>query len=133
MLTQNLSLAFVRHARYNHVNNATYFSYFEEARLAAWRKKGDGRVAPKGIAPVISNIWCAFHRPIALEDTVTIALRVENVQPERSSMDHRYVVWSESQAAVAAQGGATVVLCDFDHSDGRRAAGLTVGGMERWL
>ena len=115
------------------MNNATYFSYFEEARLALWGGKGDGQVAAKGIAPVIADIWCAYQRPIALGDTVSIALRVENLQPEKSSMEHRYVVWSEANEMVVAQGGATIVLCDFDHGDGRRATGLTLSAMDRWL
>ena len=112
---------------YSHVNNATYFSYFEEARMAAWPKG----VEPKGIAPVLADVWCAFRRPVALYDVVHIGLRVDNVNVEASTFEHRYVVWSEALGQVAAQGGATVVLCDFDRQ-GRRATGLAPTDLERW-
>jgi len=121
---------------YNHVNNACYFAYFEEARVRGWRAKDDGAaswsVEAKGIAPVLQDTWCNFRVPIGLYDVVHIGLRVEGVQPERASFEHRYCVWSEDHDQVAAQGGATIVLCDFDRG-GRRAQGLTPSAMDRWL
>eukprot|EP00316_Scyphosphaera_apsteinii_P003900 CAMPEP_0119333312 /NCGR_PEP_ID=MMETSP1333-20130426/84882_1 /TAXON_ID=418940 /ORGANISM="Scyphosphaera apsteinii, Strain RCC1455" /LENGTH=114 /DNA_ID=CAMNT_0007343353 /DNA_START=123 /DNA_END=463 /DNA_ORIENTATION=+ len=91
---------------YNHVNNATYFSYFEEARVQKWRQHGDGLHAT-GIAPVLADVWCHYRKPIGLYDIVQIGMRVENVQPAHSSFEHRYLVWSEKLGSVVAQGGGT--------------------------
>ena len=102
----------------NHVNNATYFMYFENARIRAFLG-GKFAFNPAGVSPVLADTWCSFRRPVELDDMLTIGSRAENINPERGSFDHRYIVWSARHGTVAAQGGATVVLCDFD-AGGRR-------------
>ena len=119
---------------YNHVNNATFFSYFEIARTQLWRAKSDGTwdIAAKGIAPVLQDTWCHFRIPITLYDVVHIGLLVQQQDLERASFEHRYCIFSEDHGQVAAQGGSTIVLCDFDNG-GRRAKSIPQNSMDRWL
>ena len=106
----------------NHVNNSTYFKFFETVRVRnfSWVAQEDFQFVAKGFAPVLSDTWCSFHRPISMYDHLHIGLCIEDVRPEVGQFNHRYLVWSEAHGRVAAQGGATVVMCDFDNG-GRRA------------
>lgn len=102
----------------NHVNHAAYFTFFETLRVKSWSEATGVQLQfePKGIKPVLGGVWCSYRRPLALYDTVHVGLRVENVQLQRGQFEHRYIVWSEQQGTVAAEGGADVVMCNF--SDG---------------
>merc|ERR1712216_191907 len=119
---------------YQHVNNTMYLRYFESARVLHWSSQNafGAQLAAQGISPVLADTWCHFKRPLGMADTIHVGLRAEKVLAEQASFEHRYVVWSEALGDVAAQGGATIVLCDFDQG-GRRATGLTLGSMEQWL
>ena len=99
-----------------HVNNATYFKFFETVRVESWSQAVGHRIEfePKGIKPVLSGVWCAYRRPVSLYDTLHIGLRAENVEMDSGRYEHRYIVWSTAQDTVAAEGGADVVMCDFD-------------------
>ena len=70
--------------------------------------------------------------PLSLFDVVHIGLRVEQVVPEKASFEQRYAVWSERFDAIAAEGGAKLVLCDFN-AQGKRAKGLSHADMRGWL
>ena len=118
---------------YGHVNNTVYFSFYEEIRIRTWRKTANEEMfGAKGIAPVLQDTWTHFRMPLQLFDTIHIGMQLEDAVPEKASMVHRYCVWSEKYGAVAAEGGATLVLCDFDN-DGKRAKGLTNADMEKWM
>jgi acyl-CoA thioester hydrolase len=120
-----------------HVNNATYLSYFEEARTNCWfDSPGPNalRLGPKGVAPVLADTWVSFRRPVALPDKLHVGMRVERIDVSRASIEHRYVVWSETLEDVAAQGGCTIVMADFDKGGVRAelsAEALTVWAKAR--
>jgi acyl-CoA thioester hydrolase len=69
-----------------HVNNATYFTYFEQARIEAL-----DRVFPDGWAdggPILAAISCDFKRPIHYPATVVV--RVYGGEPGRTSFPNAY-------------------------------------------
>ena len=116
----------------NHVNNTVYFSFYEEVRVRAWRKStGSDSFAASGIAPVLQDTWTHFRLPLSLFDIVHIGMRAEHIEPETASFQHRYCVWSERFGAVAAEGGAGLVLCDFANG-GKRARNLSVDDIAKW-
>ena len=100
-----------------HVNNATYFQIFEKARIAALSALTRGKACfkPEGIAPVLAGTWCRFRRPLEIDDKLLIGVRADSILPARGEFEHHYVVWSSQHHGVAAQGGATIVVCDFDN------------------
>ena len=106
-----------------HVNNATYLQYFETARTRSLVELLGIEVTfeAKGKAPVLQDTWVSYRRPTFLFDTLRVALRAEDLAPEHGFMVHRYLIWSTKQSTVVAEGGASIVLCDFSDG-GRRCA-----------
>mmetsp|Transcript_8630 Transcript_8630/g.22292 ORF Transcript_8630/g.22292 Transcript_8630/m.22292 type:complete len:193 (-) Transcript_8630:220-798(-) len=112
-----------------HVNNTKYFTWFETLRVQEFSSgiEPNFSFTPVGIKPVVGDTWCRFRRPVEMYDKVTVGLRVVDLKPDRGEFKHVYAVWSSDQETVAAMGGCTVVVCDFDQG-GRRTA-----IPDRWL
>ena len=70
-----------------HVNNATYFTYVEQARVESF-----DRLLPEGWedgdGPILASIRCDFKRPIVYPTTVIV--RVYGGEPGRTSFPHGY-------------------------------------------
>ncbi len=70
-----------------HVNNATYFTYFEQARIESFdRLLPAGWVADAG--PILASITCDFKRPIA--HPADLVVRVYGGEPGRTSFPQTY-------------------------------------------
>ena len=61
---------------FNHVNNAMYLRYLEEARLR-WLMTLDGPWMDESVAPVVASALVNFKRPIAWPEDVTVELFVD--------------------------------------------------------
>jgi len=104
----------------NHVNNVVYFQYFEQAR-GTWFIKHvnlplSAVEAEKGnvaIAPILAQTSCKYKRPVVFPDTLTVGFTSEVVNAERGDFRHSYVVYSEQQDAVVAEGTADLVAYDY--------------------
>lgn len=105
-----------------HVNNTVYFSYFERIRIRHFLNTVDSEFSfhPEGIKPIVSETFARFRRPVNFDDRVVVGVRVAEADPLRGELKEEYIVWSTAQSAVAATGGCTVVVCDFDKG-GKRA------------
>lgn len=101
-----------------HVNNAVYFTYFEQIRVA-WLERlsitaGIGAGAHTG--PVVVNAFCAFHQPIIYPARVLVCMFGGDVG--RSSIDTFYELHDAERRDVHyASGSAKVVW--VDHREGR--------------
>ncbi len=89
-----------------HVNNATYFTYFEQARIESFR-----RLLPAGwqddAGPILASIRCDFRRPVVYP--ATLVVRVYAGEPGRTSFPQTYelsvegdldTVYARSEAAL---------------------------------
>ena len=110
---------------FGHVNNIVYFRYFESARIAFFDavgfRGGDG-----AIGPILASTQCRFRRPLAYPDRVRVGARVSDIGADRFTM--HYLVFSEAQDAVAAEGEGLVVA--YDYEAGRKAL-LPEGVLEK--
>lgn len=89
-----------------HVNNATYFTYFEQARIESFdRLFPDGWTDEAG--PILASITCDFKRPIVYPATVVV--RVYGGEPGRTSFPHTYELMVEGDETVVATAKATLV------------------------
>jgi acyl-CoA thioester hydrolase len=103
---------------FRHVNNTVFFRYFESARIAYLdRINFREERAEGGMGPILASTHARFRRPLTYPDTVRVGARTTEVGADRFTMEYRLV--SESQAAVAAEGGG--VLVSFDYAAGRKA------------
>ncbi len=96
-----------------HVNNTLYFRYFESARMVFWHRleqATQGQV-PKTIGPILASTSCKFRRPLYHPDQIVVGARVESIAEDRFVVGH--AIWSEREAAIAAEGDAVVVSFDY--------------------
>jgi acyl-CoA thioester hydrolase len=93
----------------NHVNNAVYFTYMEQARLE-WLYKTCGINAyEQGHGPVIANASCNFITPLVYPGTIEV--RMYLAQPGRSSVSSFYDIYSADTKY--AEGAAKMVWIDL--------------------
>ena len=94
-----------------HVNNTVYFRYMEQARISWFDALVPEEEAWKSTGIVIANATCNFKRPFNYPGTVEI--KVFTGAPGGSSVPTFYEMRLESEAAVYADGEATVVFIDM--------------------
>ena len=93
-----------------HVNNATYFRYFEETRTQWLLQYEPVWTAKQG--PVVAHAACTFRRPVLYPATLVVELWAD--APRRSSIVTRYRVFVQSDPGVlVAEGEATVVWINY--------------------
>ena len=90
-----------------HVNNARYFTYFEQARIEAFdRLMPDGWLGDSG--PILASIRCDFKRPI--HHPADLLVRVYGGEPGRTSFPQTYELAVEGdEDAVYAHAEAALV------------------------
>lgn len=100
---------------YGHVNNATYATYFEEARIDYLHDVVGGGEAllsgtESGTGIVIANLEIDYQRPVHMRDTVTVSVRIPRLGEK--SFPFEYEI--EADGDVAATGETTVVAYGRD-------------------
>jgi len=94
-----------------HVNNTSYFRYFETVRIE-WMHSIGAAPNPNGEGPVIVNAFCNFIKQLEFPGTILARHYVAN--PGRSSFDTFMTLERSDQPGVVyANGGATTVWIDF--------------------
>ena len=97
---------------YQHVNNAVYFRYFENARLEYFRRlEWFAFEQTTGIGPILHSTKARFRRPLTYPDTILIGARISSIDGDRFTMDHRIV--SKTSGEVATEGEGTVVTFHY--------------------
>ena len=90
-----------------HVNNATYFTYMEQARIEWLNAVGMQKTA-QGEGPVVVRTSCTYLRPIAYPETLEI--RVYGGAPGRTSFPTWYEIFGTANGDVKyAEGEAAMV------------------------
>jgi acyl-CoA thioester hydrolase len=101
-----------------HVNNAVYFRYFESARIAYFDRVNFRELMDKGIGAILASIQCKFKIPLTYPDTVSVGVRVSNMEEDRFIIQH-YVV-SHRLQKIAAEGEGIVV--SYNYKENRKTA-----------
>jgi acyl-CoA thioester hydrolase len=95
---------------YQHVNNAMYLRYMEEARIQLLHKMGI-KLNGRGFGPVIINASSTFLVPLTYPDNVTIDCYL--AEPGRSSFMSYYKLYSQSmENKFVCEGSAKIVWID---------------------
>lgn len=100
---------------YGHVNNVTYGTYLEEARIDYLESvvgRGDGDIllssGGEGTGIVIANLEIDFERPVNLTDSVTVGVRVARMGEKSFVFEYEL----RDDGEIAATGETTVVTYD---------------------
>lgn len=99
-----------------HVNNATYFTYFEQARIAWFAGLAGGKVMDRRHGPVMANAACEFRRPIVHPARVVVEVLVGDAG--RSSLPTAYRIVDAADPAVEYATGSSVLVW-VDYSTGK--------------
>ncbi|WP_119718535.1 acyl-CoA thioesterase [Cognatilysobacter tabacisoli] len=102
---------------FNHVNNSTYLSYLEEARLR-WMMGLPGEWLDDQVAPVVAASTLNYRRPIEWPNDVVVELFVERVGNSSVTIGHR-IVGAAGGAPLYCDGN--VVLVWIDRASGQAA------------
>ena len=93
-----------------HVNNALYFTYFEQARID-WLERVGMQDTAEGEGPVVVQTSCNFTRPIPYPEKLEV--RVYGGVPGRTSFRTYYdIVGSRGEGVKYADGEAVMVWVD---------------------
>ena len=98
-----------------HVNNARYFTFMEQARTEYFAHLGlwDGRNMDK-LGVILAQTSCDYQRPIRFGDQVEVT--IETVRLGSKSFQMAYQIQS-SQGEHYASGEATLVCFDYDREE----------------
>ena len=103
---------------FQHVNNVTYFRWFEHVRIAYFEAVGwTAAMAEGGVGPILAQTSCAFRAPLPYPDTVTLGARAVDLGDDRFTM--RYRVVSGRLGTIAAEGEGRII--SYDYREGRKA------------
>lgn len=93
---------------FGHVNNATYFGYFENARILLWLELIGG-TKPEEINFIVAHAECDFKKQLGME---SIEIRVRIGEMRTTSLDFVYEI-RNAAGEVAATGKVVVVIFDW--------------------
>lgn len=92
---------------FGHVNNVQYYRYIESARIAYFDAL---QVFTEDALTVVASSQCKYLKPVFYPDQLTIYTRID--QMRNSAIRMHYILWSEQQNQVVAEGEAVVVFVD---------------------
>jgi acyl-CoA thioester hydrolase len=95
---------------FNHVNNASYLGYVEEARVR-WFKSLSQDWAGETAAPILAAVTVNYRRPISWPETLRIELIAERLGSKSLTLGHRISAAGDG-GTLYADGNAVMVWVD---------------------
>ena len=97
---------------YNHVNNATYYSFIDTAVTSYLTRAVSRDLARDPVIYLVVENGCSYFHPIAFPDAVQCGLRVTHIGA--SSMRFEVGLFRNDEPLAAALGYFVQVCCDRD-------------------
>ena len=95
---------------YNHLNNATYYSFIDTAVTSYLAHAVSRNLAQDPVAYLVAENGCSYFHPIAFPDTVQCGLRVTAIG--RSSMRFEVGLFRNEEPLASAMGHFVQVSCE---------------------
>lgn len=100
-----------------HVNNANYFTYFEEGRVAYFKKfKNIKFIGNPEQSFILAHISCDFKSPATIGETLIVSLRIKEIKNSSFSME--YLIEDMDSGRIVAT-GESIQVC-FDYKNNRK-------------
>ena len=99
---------------YGHVNNVTYYSYFDSTINRYLIEHGGLDIHSSKIVGYVVSSSCQFRRPVAYPDSISVGLRVSKLG--NSSVTYELAVFRELEEEAAAHGQVVHVFVDRDRN-----------------
>ena len=87
---------------YGHVNNVTYYSYFDTAANQYLIEEGGMDISDGGVVGYVVNSGCDYHSPITYPERIEAGLRVDKLG--NSSVQYGIGIFREGEDNPAAHG-----------------------------
>lgn len=97
---------------YGHVNNVTYYSYFDSVANHFLIHEGGLDIHAGGVIGLVVSSGCHYHAALAYPDTLAGALRVNRLG--NSSVEYGLAIFRDGDEEAAAEGFFTHVFVDRD-------------------
>lgn len=94
---------------FGHVNNVMYYRYIESARIAYFDRLN---VFEQDVLTVVSSSQCKYLKPVFYPDVLEVGARIEEMR--NSAIRMYYVLFSQQQQLIVAEGDAVIVFVDKD-------------------
>lgn len=105
---------------FNHVNNATFMTYLEEARIR-WFDTLGGDWVTEAVAPLLAAVHMNYRQPISYPANVVVEMRCERAGNTSLTIGHRILadgaITMGGEPALHADG--KVVIVWIDRASGR--------------
>jgi acyl-CoA thioester hydrolase len=114
LLTHRLEVRFRDCDAFGHVNNAVYFTYFEQARASLWKTlglSGFRDTDTSGVSVILARAECDFRAPARFGDVLDVRLALETIG--RTSFTYGYEIVSVPDGRTMAAGRTVQVLFDY--------------------
>jgi len=95
---------------YGHVNNVTYYSYFDTAANRYLIEEGGMDISDGRIVGYVVNSGCEYHAPVTYPEPIEAGLRVERLG--NSSVQYGLAIFREGGQAAVAHGHFVHVFVD---------------------
>lgn len=97
---------------FRHVNNVTYFRYFESARVSYFdRLRLMEGIIETGVGAILASTECNYRIPLTYPDTVSVGAKVVEIGDDRFVM--RHAAFSHNYNKIAAEGTAVLVTFSY--------------------
>lgn len=97
---------------FNHVNNVTYFRYFESARIALFnRTRLMESKRLDGIGPILAEQSCRYRRAVSFPDRLKIGSRVTDIND--STFWQEYAIYSTQQDAITTLASSRTTVINY--------------------
>ncbi|MGB1140551.1 MAG: acyl-CoA thioesterase [Halioglobus sp.] len=87
---------------YGHVNNVTYYSYFDSAANRYLIEEGGLDISDGSIVGFVVNSGCEYHAPITYPENIEAGVRVDKLG--NSSVQYGIAIFREGEEEAAAHG-----------------------------
>lgn len=95
---------------YGHVNNVTYYAYFDTAANHYLIHEGGLDIEHGAVIGLVVNSTCNYHRAIAYPDQIDVGLRVDRIG--NSSVQYGLAVFKLNDNTACAEGHFVHVFVD---------------------
>ncbi len=95
-----------------HVNNAIFFSYFEQSRIQYMLNLGLPTVSANKLNFILAEVSCQFKVPILYENKLEVKTRVERMGNSSITMTHQ--IEDKATRKVMATGRSVAVVYDYE-------------------
>ena len=99
-----------------HANNARYFTWFEEARMAYFERVGIPTDDQRGWGPILAQTECQFLAPVPWPSKLMIGARVTRIGNSSLTMEYKAYRKSKDKSQnirCVAKGSGVIVLVKY--------------------